>query len=188
MNRGIEPPYQGPEHVADGLTRRSRNAFRAPGGFTAITNVSATTDRRRGLSTSSSPSTPARYVCGPRSPWQRESKNTNGGLRSYFLKSSDSQCSRRGLDTIVRSLNARSRWTLGWATPTKAFVDAVALTGRGDNGFGSPASPQWCIDRCEFPGARPPIARLAHLRNVKFTPLLIRLHSVTHAPQARPWW
>jgi transposase, IS30 family len=71
------------------------------------------------------------YFCDPKSPWQRGSnEHTNGLLRQYLPRSSDlSQCSQRELDAIARSLNTRPRQTLGWMTPSKAFADAVALTG-----------------------------------------------------------
>jgi IS30 family transposase len=71
------------------------------------------------------------YFCDPKEPVAAgKQREHHGLLRQYLPKSTDlSQPTLRELDAIARSLNTRPRQTLGWMTPSKAFADAVALTG-----------------------------------------------------------
>jgi hypothetical protein len=67
------------------------------------------------------------YFCDPRSPWQRGSnENTNGLLRQYLPKSADlRQFDQATLDAIAAERNGRPRQTLGFKTPSQAFVEAL---------------------------------------------------------------
>ena len=67
------------------------------------------------------------YFCDPRSPWQRgTNENTNGLLRQYLPKSADlRQFDQATLDAIAAELNGRPRQTLGFKTPSQAFVEAL---------------------------------------------------------------
>ena len=70
------------------------------------------------------------YFCDPRSPWQRgTNENTNGLLRQYFPAGVDlAPYTQAQLNRIAAELNARPRETLGWRTPSEAFLQAVAMT------------------------------------------------------------
>lgn len=63
------------------------------------------------------------YFCDPHSPWQRPSnENTNGLLRQYFPKGTDlSRWSVEELQSVVATLNARPRKSLGWRTPAEVY-------------------------------------------------------------------
>lgn len=70
------------------------------------------------------------YFCDPHSPWLRGSnENTNGLLRQYMPKGTDlSKHSVEELMRIQRSLNGRTRETLGYRMPVEKLAELVALT------------------------------------------------------------
>jgi IS30 family transposase len=70
------------------------------------------------------------YFCDPTSPWQRGSnENTNGLLRQYFPRNTDSSVhSQAHFNAVARQLNGRPRQTLGLEPPSKALAEAVAMT------------------------------------------------------------
>ena len=63
------------------------------------------------------------YVCDPRSPWQRgTNENTNGLLRQYFPKGTDSSSvTEAQLNAVACRLNTRRRKTLGFMTPAESL-------------------------------------------------------------------
>jgi IS30 family transposase len=57
------------------------------------------------------------------------SENTNGLLRQYFPKGSDSSVySQADLKAVALKLNTRPRKTLGFITPAAKLAQGVALT------------------------------------------------------------
>jgi IS30 family transposase len=70
------------------------------------------------------------FFCDPQSPWQRgTNENTNGLLRQYFPKKTDSSgYSQADLDKVALRLNQRPRKTLGFETPASKLQASVAST------------------------------------------------------------
>jgi len=72
------------------------------------------------------------YFCDPKGLQQRGSNEiANGLLRHYFPKHSElSGYCQAPLNAVARELNGRPRRTLGGLSPSEAFAEAVASTGR----------------------------------------------------------
>lgn len=71
------------------------------------------------------------FFAEPHSPWQRPTnENGNGLLRRYLPKGTDlSRYTADDLRRIEHRLNTMPRRSIGWATATTLYHDAVAMTG-----------------------------------------------------------
>jgi IS30 family transposase len=87
------------------------------------------------------------YFCDPHSPWQRgTNENTNGLLRQYFPKGTDLGLhNAEEIAAVAATLNARSRKTLAWKTPTEALDRLLrsATNTRGLTGSRSAPVQDW---------------------------------------------